>query len=661
MSSKVLLLYSLLLAGHLAAPTVSQTADEQERCGLYLAPSSKPLADDDQPERWGMYAGRDFKAQDMIGFPDVAINVHSFRDHNTEDGDEDDDEREFLSLLAQTVVGSLWQPDIAGADGELEEGESALLVPGAGLLSDYDNKVYNADFDARASYQRITVGDEPGQAHPGRGASSPFYNVMLRATDDILVGGEILLNFHADSTDKQGKQRELIVDDDGNILSDHVLAEEDYARIDQTVDQMLEFFKKHHDTIDDAGKLQIYRFMTNDFMEAAVGSSKAKKVKDILPVLPNGLEDVKQAGGIKRYDAMTKRGPRSKSIEWLELNGLCMDNIRPGPSTIPNAGRGAFASRKIQKGGIVAPSPLFLVPDKVSMQMFNLVEDEDGTVHRDDEIVRGHQLLYNYMYAHPKSTIGFIPAGAYVNLINHSSNPNSKIQWSKHYMHAQEYFQVSPVELINYESIGVVMEIVALRDIEEGEEITIDYGKEWQNAWEKHVASFEKKIASDQIASEWPLRATDLNGLFQSKLIRTQEELKSNPYPVGIRVKVFAMTDEEEADEDDDEEDDGDGSEEDPFIFTEPVDRTLYTGTFLVEPIVLLRWVSEEGSEKFLYLIKYPDEAGKGFLYMTGVPQHAFVFVDEPNTGDHFVPEPFRHYIEIPDDVFPTGPWRNLA
>jgi len=37
------------------------------------------------------------------------------------------------------------------------------------------------------------------------------------------------------------------------------------------------------------------------------------------------------------------------------------------------------------------------------------------------------------------------------------------------------------------EKIGLSFEYVALRDIEEGEEIFMDYGEEWEDAWEQHV------------------------------------------------------------------------------------------------------------------------------------------------------------------------------
>lgn len=213
---------------------------------------------------------------------------------------------------------------------------------------------------------------------------------------------------------------------------------------------------------------------------------------------------------------------------------------------------------------------------------------------------------------------------------------------------------------MNYQPIGVVMEIVALQDIEEGEEITIDYGSSWKEAWQKHTERFEKKVADGEIESVWPTRASDLNVLLESEPIRTQDEQEVDPYPEGVIVKAFAITDEEEED-DEEEDDDGDGTEADPFHFFELADRTLYTGTQLVEPIILKREDPQEEDGEYTYLIKYPDVAGGGFVYMSGVPQHAFMFVDEPNTGDQFVTEPFRHYIEIPDDIFPAGAWRNLA
>ena len=656
-------LIGLALAASLAHPIHGQQQPLQQKehaCGLYLAPSSRPRKSPNQAaDQWGIYAGKTYYSNDTIGFPDVAINVHALRAHNTRHDDQDqDEEQDFLAVVAETIVTNLWDADIAGAGNEVddEDGGCEAFLPGPGILADYNTKLANTNFDVRSSYQRITTGEEPGKAHPGRGANSPFYNFVVRATKEIDAGDEIIINFDlTDQASDESATNEMAIDEDGEVNPETTIVEEDYTRIDQTVEQLLDFFQKHDKTVDEAGKLQIYRFMTDDFLEAAVGPVKAKLIEALLPMHPNDLAAVKKAGGIKKYSQMSqKEGGRTRSLEWLQENGMCMDNIRSGPSRIPNAGRGAFANRKIIKGGLVAPTPLFLIPDKASMDMYELQEgDEDGTVNRsDEEIVRGQQLLVNYMYSHPKSTMGFVPTGTNVNLINHADKPNAKMQWSTHPMHVKEYMEISPVKLMNYRPIGVVMEILAVRDIEEGEEITIDYGSQWQEAWNKYTEAFESKRATKKTDGTWPLRACDLNAKLAAEPILTEEEQQDAPYPDWVTLKVFAMTDDDELL--------GDGSEGNPYIFDEPDDQTMYVGDDLVEPVIVKRVRAARKGGEFAYTIRYVDPTTGRQAVMTDVPQHAFVFVDDSETGDQFMPEPFRHYIEIPDEVFPQGPWRNV-
>jgi hypothetical protein len=210
--------------------------------------------------------------------------------------------------------------------------------------------------------------------------------------------------------------------------------------------------------------------------------------------------------------------------------------------------------------------------------------------------------------------------------------------------------ELSPAQLLNYQSIGVLMEIVALRDIDEGEEITIDYGRAWAAAWAKHAADFDRKIAANETGREWPIRASDFNVQLASEPLRTETEQEHDPYPEHVIIKVLAMAAGGKVR--------GDGSPGKPYEFVEPEDRTLYTANYLIKPDILERHVKE--GESFVYTIRYPDASGRGLIYMANVPQHAFAFVDQPRTGDQFVDRPFRHYIEIPDDVFPMGAWRIL-
>jgi hypothetical protein len=52
---------------------------------------------------------------------------------------------------------------------------------------------------------------------------------------------------------------------------------------------------------------------------------------------------------------------------------------------------------------------------------------------------------------------------------------------------------------------------------------------------------------------------------------------------------------------------------------------------------------------------------GKEVTIVKDVPHTAIVFVDKPETGDQHLLNSFRHYIGIPDEIFPQGPWRNAA
>ena len=61
------------------------------------------------------------------------------------------------------------------------------------------------------------------------------------------------------------------------------------------------------------------------------------------------------------------------------------------------------------------------------------------------------------------------------------------------------------------------MELVAIKDIKKGDEVFIDYGKEWEQAWNAHVKDWNAKIKSGELKSEWPLRALDLNQDYQNQ------------------------------------------------------------------------------------------------------------------------------------------------
>jgi len=51
-------------------------------------------------------------------------------------------------------------------------------------------------------------------------------------------------------------------------------------------------------------------------------------------------------------------------LPWLQKHGQCLDGVYPNTSTVKYAGRGAFTTRDVEDGGLIAPAPLLIIDDK---------------------------------------------------------------------------------------------------------------------------------------------------------------------------------------------------------------------------------------------------------------------------------------------------------
>jgi len=637
--------------------TSSASATAPPECGLYLAKSLLSAASiKGADQEWGMYTGKTLEPGDICVGPDLAVNLHNLAANNLVDQPDQADLTAHSSLtrqIGQHLANFVWQSNTGGADGELVagQGDAAMFVPGPGFLAFFDSKKSNADFDFMASYHRFTINEEPGVPHPGRGSLTPFHNLILRATKDIPAGTELLLNFgDDDSADEENEDEDPVAKE----LADDTIKKEDYAKIDETIAHMVEFFQKYDSELKGDAKLQIYKFLTDDFMKAAVGPAKARKLAEIFPATPDELAAVQAAGGItffNKTDSATKR-----TMDWLQTNGLCMDNIQAGPSTIPNVGRGAFATRDIPSGGLIAPVPLLHIPDKAALLMYP-VGQAHGKLVKLDDTVQGEQLVMNYVYGHPESTMVFFPAGSIVNFINHHDDAdkvNAVMKWSEHPMHHKDWFDVDPKEFVastTYQRTGLLMEIVTTRKIEAGEEIFLDYGAEWKAAWKNHQDKWKAKLENEELADEWPILAGDLNAELLANPLRTEDEQQEDPYPESVRLRAFLYIAGYQ----------GSGTEEDPYVYEE-LEATSVTPDLLLEVEIVERDLVEleDGDESlpYVYTARFVDENDE-YAIVSDVPHEAFVFVDIPESGDQFTADAFRHYIGIPDEIFPQGKWRN--
>jgi hypothetical protein len=191
-----------------------------------------------------------------------------------------------------------------------------------------------------------------------------------------------------------------------------------------------------------------------------------------------------------------------------------------------------------------------------------------------------------------------------------------------------------------------MLEVVALRDISEGEEVFIDYGREWKATWDVHEKNWNERINSGSLPTVWPTRALDMNEEYANKAFKTAEDAIASPYPENLDLAAFMMPSDDEAA----------GTMDDPRVWEAPPSGRAFTSENLVESVVVDSVSESNGS--FVYTIHYEDDVDE-VVYVKDVPHSAFTFVDAPETSDQFTPDPFRHYIGLPDEIFPEGPWRN--
>jgi hypothetical protein len=357
---------------------------------------------------------------------------------------------------------------------------------------------------------------------------------------------------------------------------------------------------------------------------------KKSRVLNALPDTASIISDLLIDGGTAKRDYNSS----IRELSWLEENGQCMDNIKVGNSQeSPDAGRGAFANRFIPKDGLVAPAPVVHVPDYDILKMylpvdtplnpdggFEVIPDMKGPFH--------YQLILNYCFGHEESTLLLCPYGLLTALINHSSkNANTKLIWSDTMRHKEWLEQ--PIDQFGEEFVaGLQIDFVALRDIQEDEEILIDYGASWEHAWEEHV---KKHIPRKNY-----IPAFELNKKLSDLEFRT---VNDRPYALeGVQLRCHTWYVNQYLREDSKEED-----EDVPCAITKKLGDDRYR----------VQVVKDE-SDNFDIRLSLDR-------MLWEVPSDAFFFVDLPYEREHhFNFDAFRHAMMIPDDVFPDT-WKNLV
>jgi hypothetical protein len=325
-----------------------------------------------------------------------------------------------------------------------------------------------------------------------------------------------------------------------------------------------------------------------------------------------------------KYNPNKKYKAPKRAVEWIQTHGMCIDHIRIGQATDPSMGRGAFASRALRKGTLVAPAPLQTYKDRAD---FGARQPE--------------ALFVNYCFQPKNMTLLLFPYGPGVNMINHhSERPNVALRWSTSHMNHQHWLNLpyEEVEEMNYPG-GLILDIVAIHDIAEGEEIFLDYGQEWEEAWNRHVENWIPYDGDYVYATEGNSESKIFSAPF-----RTVEEQRLQPNPSNMATACWTPN-----------------WERDESGVMEWHEPTYEWPEGVASCHILDR--KTDSKEGYLYRVAVDFDwrlrdlpswlSEKQMNIDINVPHRAIIAVDKPYTSDLHLKNAFRHPIGFPDHLIP--------
>ena len=484
------------------------------------------------------------------------------------------------------------------------------LVPGIGAASNSHFGLHNIKMTGPPS---IDSAGYHRSKDAGVGAFSSFHDFKITAGRDIEAGMELFANYGQGYFTGEGREKEF----------GEVPFEEHYKEADSLMDT----FWKDLERSTNESEVDIEAEKMYQQVLDSVSEPRVKKL------MPSSFQKAKASKGVSSAMFSTPTAVRSK--DWLKQNGMCIDNMYAAQSTISQAGRGAFASRNLKQGQTISPMPTIAIHKQFLRQFQG-----------EREVIKAQ--AFNYVYGHEKSSIALLPYSPIVNFVNNhedKSRVNARIQWSTSPYHDKSWEAQSAEYIISQRRVGLIMDLVATKDIEKDDEIFIDYGKSWDEAWADHIDHWEPSSTSEDY--------TPIGELNARKELQTEEEQES--VPLGSNVNIMCSLN------------------LDGLIYDiNHGERTFKWKDYAVDTDTLegsesdqsfcgidrRSRVEDSDSKESVYRIYLEGEGGRR-LYIDDVPRDAIRFTDKPYESDHHLNNAFRHYIHVPDGMFPA-PWMDL-
>lgn len=486
--------------------------EDPQGCTLYIAESSIP------DSGLGTYTTVSHSKDSSLGHAEIGIVMHDLYHHYPNSDPTKD--------LYKNYV---WDGNNVAA-GKFEASKSTVMIPGLGMIvNDYPG-LTNVDQDRHHITGKFWQDDDDTltveeNAHntlddAGRGSYASHSDVRYHAKQPIEAGDELFVSYGSGWF----RSREHVF---GPIPE-----AEHYKMAYETVKQFMDKAKADGLDITSLGMQQRYeeRIYKADWLKDRA------KLKAALP------EHVSDMPTVLRWGAAAFSMKHNKrTVEWIETNGVCVDNIVAAKSTIPQAGKGAFASRAIAKGANIVTTPVITM----TLNQLKLREVVIGSDWNEYVVHGGFQQILNYCYGHEESTLVFFPAAPAVNFINHGSkeNANAEIRWSTSPYHKSEWLDSPLDEMKTKTKSGLMFDIVATKDIQRGDEILLYYGESWEESWKYQVEHFG--IDGNFTDTLGLPTAQDLNTKERDNAVRTVFEQKTIPYPSDIDTACFFTPPEE--------------------------------------------------------------------------------------------------------------------
>jgi len=557
----------------------SNSSDDEE-CRFFLAESSIPGAG------MSMYAGTDISIGEYTQ-PELAVHITDFNEQGR------------LRCAVDELKcgrGHWWLPVNYQWVGEITQGgttavQATAMITGLGAMGNFHTGLHSA---AIVTPQKSDAGLHR-RKDPGAGVITTYENARFQFTRPLKSGSEVFINYGESwLTDRQ----------DGKFSA--IPLKDSFYR----ANKFIKMFERYSNQTG----------LDSHFMEDTLSFVREELVTDdrIRSAIPKTAQELHEAGSIG--SALHSVPDFVRPIAWLRDHGRCLDNIQKGPSTIPGAGRGAFARLDMKRGDIIAPAPVLQLDRSLTELLW---EDEDGI----EEV--GDQLILNYCYGHRDSSVLLFPYSPVINLINHSPSKavNAILQWSTLPLHNSNWTTISADEVLSKQYSGLMLEFVATRNIKAGEEILIDYGPNWQAAWNDHNEDWEPLAgAKDYIpASEFD----------------AMDDLMFGQFPRNIDILCFL-----------------------PNNFVYNAEKR--NGEFGIESI----WYHDSKAyerrklksckilqrNKYgnMYTVEINNKDGEA-LIVANIPRKYINFIDLPYSTDQTMPGTFRHEIHLPDSLFPLS------